>query len=35
MPELDIEDIPGVGPTTADKLRDAGYTTIEGIATAS
>ena len=35
MPELDIEDLPGVGPTTADKLRDAGYTTIEGIATAS
>ncbi|HDQ08058.1 MAG TPA: DNA repair and recombination protein RadA [Methanoculleus sp.] len=35
MPEQDIEDIPGVGPTTADKLRDAGYTTIEGIATAS
>ncbi|MBT8507525.1 DNA repair and recombination protein RadA [Methanomicrobiaceae archaeon CYW5] len=35
MPELDIEDLPGVGPTTADKLRDGGYTTIEGIATAS
>lgn len=35
MSELDLEDIPGVGPTTADKLRDAGYSTIEGIATAS
>jgi DNA repair protein RadA len=35
MSELDLEDIPGVGPTTADKLRDAGYATIEGIATAS
>jgi len=35
MAEQEIEDIPGVGPTTADKLRDGGYTTIEGIATAS
>lgn len=35
MADLDIEDLPGVGPTTADKLRDAGYATIEGIATAS
>ncbi|MDG6257290.1 MAG: DNA repair and recombination protein RadA [Methanomicrobiaceae archaeon] len=35
MSGLDLEDIPGVGPTTADKLRDAGYATIEGIATAS
>jgi len=35
MSELDLEDIPGVGPTTADKLRDAGYATIESIATAS
>jgi len=31
----DIEDLPGVGPTTADKLREAGYTTVESIATAS
>jgi DNA repair protein RadA len=31
----DIEDLPGVGPTTADKLREAGYATIESIATAS
>jgi len=35
MAELEIEDLPGVGPTTADRLRDNGYTTIEGIATAS
>lgn len=35
MSELEIEDLPGVGPTTADKLREAGYSTIEGIATAS
>jgi DNA repair protein RadA len=31
----DIEDLPGVGPTTADKLKEAGYTSIESIATAS
>lgn len=35
MTELEIEDLPGVGPTTADKLREAGYCSIEGIATAS
>ncbi len=34
-PTLDIEDLPGVGPTTADKLREAGYLTVESIATAS
>ena len=32
---LDIEDLPGVGPTTADKLREAGYLSVESIATAS
>ncbi|TAJ44527.1 DNA repair and recombination protein RadA [Methanofollis fontis] len=32
---LDLEDLPGVGPTTADKLREAGYATVESIATAS
>ncbi len=32
---LEIEDIPGVGPTTADKLRDSGFLTIESIATAT
>ena len=31
----DLEDLPGVGPTTADKLREAGYATVESIATAS
>ena len=31
----DIEDLPGVGPTTADKLKEAGYTSVESIATAS
>lgn len=35
MADMDLEDLPGVGPTTADKLREAGYATIEGIATAS
>lgn len=31
---LDIEDIPGVGPAIAEKLRDGGFLTIESIATA-
>jgi DNA repair protein RadA len=31
----ELEDLPGVGPTTADKLREAGYATVESIATAS
>lgn len=31
----DLEDLPGVGPSTADKLREAGFPTIESIATAS
>ncbi|MDT8357667.1 MAG: DNA repair and recombination protein RadA [Methanomicrobiaceae archaeon] len=35
MGDMDIEDLPGVGPTTADRLREAGYATVEGIATAS
>lgn len=30
-----LEDLPGVGPTTADKLRESGFGTIESIATAS
>jgi DNA repair protein RadA len=30
-----IEDIPGVGPATAQKLRDIGYSTIESLATAT
>jgi len=32
---FDIEDIPGVGPAIAEKLRDGGYLTIEGIATST
>ncbi|WP_048093822.1 DNA repair and recombination protein RadA [Geoglobus acetivorans] len=32
---LDIEDLPFVGPATAEKLRDAGYYSIEAIAVAS
>ena len=32
---LEIEDLPGVGPSTADKLREAGYLSVESIATAS
>jgi len=35
MSDVDLEDVPGVGPTTADKLRDGGYATIESVATAS
>ena len=31
----EIEDIPSVGPATADKLREAGYLTVESIATAA
>jgi predicted RecB family nuclease len=31
----DIEDLPGVGPSTAEKLREAGYLTIESVATTS
>ncbi|AAL82050.1 DNA repair and recombination protein RadA [Pyrococcus furiosus DSM 3638] len=30
-----IEDLPGVGPATAEKLREAGYDTLEAIAVAS
>ena len=30
-----IEDLPGVGASTAEKLRDAGYNSIEAIAVAS
>jgi len=30
-----LEDLPGVGPATAEKLRDAGYDSLEAIAVAS
>ncbi len=33
--EIAIENLPGVGPATAEKLRDAGYTDIMSIAVAS
>ena len=32
---ISLEEIPGVGPSTAEKLRSAGYTTVEEIAVAS
>ncbi|MDI3497948.1 DNA repair and recombination protein RadA [Archaeoglobus sp.] len=32
---IELEDIPGVGPETARKLREAGYSTIEAVAVAS
>ena len=35
MEEIKIEDLPGVGTTTAKKLRDAGYDDLMGLATAS
>jgi DNA repair protein RadA len=31
----ELDDLPGVGPSTAEKLREAGYLTVESIATAS
>src|SRR3989338_4670149 len=33
--EVELEDLPGVGPATAEKLRKAGYDTLEKIATSS
>ena len=32
---IELEDIPGVGPETAKKLREAGYPTVEAVAVAS
>jgi len=33
--KIALEDLPGVGPATAEKLKEAGFTTIEAIAVAS
>ncbi|WNY22716.1 Protein RecA [Methanimicrococcus hongohii] len=35
MTEMLLEDLPGVGPATAEKLREAGFNTIEAVAVAS
>ncbi|MCE5296565.1 MAG: DNA repair and recombination protein RadA, partial [Euryarchaeota archaeon] len=35
MAELKLEELPGVGPATADKLRDAGYNDLMSIAVES
>ena len=35
MAEKEIEELPGVGPATAEKLRDAGYTDLMSIAVES
>lgn len=35
MAEIELEDLPGVGPTIAEKLREAGYMTVASIATAA
>lgn len=32
---MDLEDLPGVGPAIAEKLREGGYTSLEAIAVAS
>ena len=32
---MDLEDLPGVGPAIAEKLRDAGLNTLESVAVAS
>ena len=33
--EIEIEEVPGVGPKTAEKIKEAGYTTVESIAVAA
>ena len=34
-PELTVEDLPGVGPATAEKLREAGFEELLAIAAVS
>ncbi|MGQ3412676.1 DNA repair and recombination protein RadA [Natrinema sp. LN54] len=35
MPESDLEELPGVGPATADKLHDAGFDSYQSLAVAA
>ena len=35
MSEISLEELPGVGPATAEKLKEAGFNTIEAVAVAS
>jgi len=35
MSETALEDLPGVGPATAEKLKEAGFNTVEAVAVAS
>jgi len=35
MADIELEDLPGVGPTIAEKMREAGYITVASVATAS
>jgi len=34
MTDIMLEDLPGIGPTTANRLRESGYATVESLATA-